>query len=142
MKEIRVVRAIIRYKRNESARYLLLQKSADGFNEDNVRKWECAGGLIDKGETSEQAAIRETREETGLEGRVIKQLPTLIMKDGKTKSTCDVYLIETSSMDVHLDPKEHLDHRWLKAEEVKNMDLVLYAGMLLEFFNNPEKYLN
>jgi hypothetical protein len=37
---------------------------------------------------------------------------------------------------------EHSDYRWLKASDIKNMPLVLYADLLLEFFNNPEKYLN
>jgi hypothetical protein len=45
-------------------------------------------------------------------------------------------------MDVKLNKKEHLDYAWMKSTDVKNMNLVLYASLLLEFFNNPKKYLD
>ena len=160
MPKIDLVKAIVRYrtsvnrtqpflygtgKTENSTRYLLLQKAEDA-NPENIGKWECSGGLIDPGETSRQAIEKEVKEETSLkpdlEFRIVKQLPTITMKDKEYDSHCDVYLIDTASMDVKLDPKEHSDYRWVKAEDVKNQDLVLYAGLLLEFFNNPKKYLD
>jgi 8-oxo-dGTP pyrophosphatase MutT (NUDIX family) len=36
--------------------------------------WVLPKGLIDKGETSAQAAVRETREETGVEGTIVRKL--------------------------------------------------------------------
>jgi 8-oxo-dGTP pyrophosphatase MutT (NUDIX family) len=36
--------------------------------------WALPKGLIDAGERSEQAAVREVREETGIEGRVVRKL--------------------------------------------------------------------
>jgi 8-oxo-dGTP pyrophosphatase MutT (NUDIX family) len=36
--------------------------------------WVLPKGLIDQGETSAQAAVRETREETGVEGTIVRKL--------------------------------------------------------------------
>jgi len=156
MQKINLVKAIVRYRssatwnqkfvhgtrnKEDSTRYLLLQKSDDMFFPENIGRWECSGGLIDPGETSRQAIEKEVKEETGLAFRIVKQLPTITMKDKEYDSHCDVYLIDAASMDVKLS-SEHSDYRWVKAEDIKNQDLVLYAGLLLEFFNNPKKYLD
>lgn len=39
------------------------------------RRWQLPKGHIEKGETSEQAALREVQEETGVTGRVVAPLP-------------------------------------------------------------------
>jgi 8-oxo-dGTP diphosphatase len=136
---MKVVKAIVRYigQRGALPRYLLLQKAEDSFFPQNIGKWECVGGFIDKGETPERAIMKELEEETNLEGRIVKQLPTL----ESDKSICYVYLVDAASNNVKIS-SEHSDYRWMRAEDVKNQDLVLYADLLLEFFNNAERYLN
>jgi 8-oxo-dGTP diphosphatase len=134
--KIRLVKALVRY----NDKYLLLKKSRDKYFPENIGKWECSGGLVNKRETSRQAILREVKRETGLEIKVIKKLPTLRQTDKAYDSKCDVYLIDVKSEDVKLSD-EHTKYQWTKAGEVKNMDLVLYASLLLEFFNNPKKYL-
>jgi 8-oxo-dGTP pyrophosphatase MutT (NUDIX family) len=39
------------------------------------RRWQLPKGHIEAGETAEQAAVREVREETGISGRVVAPLP-------------------------------------------------------------------
>ena len=39
------------------------------------RRWQLPKGHIEDGETAEQAAVREVREETGVTGRVLATLP-------------------------------------------------------------------
>jgi 8-oxo-dGTP pyrophosphatase MutT (NUDIX family) len=39
------------------------------------RRWQLPKGHIEDGETAEQAAVREVREETGVTGRVVAPLP-------------------------------------------------------------------
>jgi 8-oxo-dGTP pyrophosphatase MutT (NUDIX family) len=153
MSKINLIKAIVRYiplnfsrrfvysnsDRKDSARYLLLQKAKDDFFPENIGKWEFVGGRIENGETSLETITREITEETGLKKEqfaIVKLLKTL----ESDKSICNVYLINTTSMDVKLSP-EHSDYVWKKAEDIKKQNLVLYADLLLEFFNNPEVYL-
>jgi 8-oxo-dGTP pyrophosphatase MutT (NUDIX family) len=147
MPKIDLVKAIVRYKSpfthdkkfvygkkndGDSTRYLLLQKAEDA-NLENIGKWECVGGFIEKGETSIMTIERELKEETGLELKCFKKLPTI--------RNCDVYLIDASSNTVRLSD-EHSDYRWVKARDVQKMELVAHADLLLEFFNNPDKYFS
>jgi len=154
MKKLKLVKAIIRYKpaafqrefvgrnpiRGSSERYLLLKKAADEYFPENIGKWECVGGIIKPKETSIETITRKMTEETGLEKKqfkIIRQLPTL----KSDKNRCNVYLIDVASMNVRLS-NEHIDYKWVKSEDVQKQDLVLYVDLLLEFFNNPKKYLN
>jgi len=141
MQTLNLVKAIIEYRTKYGKKYLLLQKAQDKFFKENVGKWECSGGLIKYGESSLETITREVKEETGLEFEVVKQLPHLSMKNENYDSQCDVYLIKAHSNKVKINPNEHLRYKWVKAKSINKMDLVLYASLLLEFFNNSEKYL-
>lgn len=55
--------------RNKSGNILLLHRNAS-----NLKQWEIPGGKIDKGETAEQAAVRELREELGVIVAITEQL--------------------------------------------------------------------
>lgn len=41
------------------------------------RRWQLPKGLIDKGESAEQAAVREVREEAGIDTRVVAPIETI-----------------------------------------------------------------
>jgi 8-oxo-dGTP pyrophosphatase MutT (NUDIX family)/predicted aspartyl protease len=64
-----------------------LQKDKPMFN-----LWQVAGGKVEKGETSLQAALRETQEETGLE--ITKEQCQFLFND--PTFNCDVYLTKVS----------------------------------------------
>lgn len=51
---------------------------------------EFPAGLIDEGETPEQAAVRELKEETGYEGKVCSLSPTLPCQPGLTNAYMQV----------------------------------------------------
>jgi 8-oxo-dGTP diphosphatase len=134
--KIKLTKALIKF----NDKYLLLKKASDRYFPENVGKWECSGGTIEEGETSEQTITREVRRETGLEFKIDKKITTLRQIDEAYDSICDVYLIKAKSHNVKLSD-EHSDYKWIKADKVKDMPLVLYASLLLEFFNNEGKYL-
>ncbi len=136
--QINIAKALIRYK----GKYLLLKKADDAYFPENIGKWECPGGVIEENETPEETILRKTKQETESECKIIKELPLLRMTDENYDSQCNVYLLEAQKEDVVLNPEEHSEFIWVEPQDVKTMDLVLYANLLLEYFNNPETYLN
>lgn len=91
-------------------------------------KWVLPGGHIEAGESIFKAAVREGREETGLELK-----PVAICFSGELINTADfkrpahfVYfnvVLDALSENMTLDNKEHSDYRWLNPEEALRLDL-------------------
>lgn len=135
MIDITLCRALIRYK----GKYLFIRRTED-FIKDNIGKWECSGGKIDPGEDKARAIVREVKEETGLDCKILKELPFMSLKTQEIDSKCYIFLMEAPSEKVKLS-KAHSEFRWLKANEAKNMEFVLFASLLLEYFNNEDYYL-
>ena len=86
-----------------------------------IRLWqtELQGGLIDPGETAEQAAVRELKEETGLTIDVVKPAYTFtkIRKDYQTVGIG--YLASTDDDHVSIS-FEHTDYKWCPIDELKD----------------------
>ncbi len=137
VKEINIAKALVRYK----GKYLMLKKADDAYFQENIGKWECPGGKIEN-ESAEECTLRETLEETGLVCKVIKELPSLQMTDENYDSHCKVYLLEAPEENITLNKKEHTEYQWIEPEKVKNLELALYVSLLLEYFNNPKRYLD
>jgi 8-oxo-dGTP pyrophosphatase MutT (NUDIX family) len=80
-------------------------------------RWALPKGLINKGEIPEETALREVREETGLEGRLIDKLGDIeywyFSKEDQTKyhKFVHFYLIEYERGSIN-------DHDW-EVEEVR-----------------------
>jgi 8-oxo-dGTP pyrophosphatase MutT (NUDIX family) len=71
---------------------------------------ELPAGLIDKGETVEEAAIRELREECGLVGKAVRTSPSLVMSPGLTNESIAIVTVEVDMQDpANQNPKQQLD---------------------------------
>ena len=62
------------------------------------RRWQIPKGHLEPGESLEQAALREVREETGVQGRIVATLPAIdysfAEKDGRrVRKHVDYYLL-------------------------------------------------
>ncbi len=80
--------------------------------------WEFPGGKIEKGETAEQACLREIKEEVGLTvktGSFVKQVKH---EYSHFKIAMDVFICDYISGTVKLDGP--VDHRWIVLKEIDN----------------------
>eukprot|EP01114_Cavostelium_apophysatum_P010799 TRINITY_DN2491_c0_g1_i1.p2 TRINITY_DN2491_c0_g1~~TRINITY_DN2491_c0_g1_i1.p2 ORF type:complete len:154 (-),score=25.03 TRINITY_DN2491_c0_g1_i1:895-1356(-) len=68
---------------------------------------EWPAGLVDKGETPEQTAIRELQEETGYSGKVISSSPPICLESGLTDGCTSFIHVEVDG-NTHGVPKQNL----------------------------------
>jgi 8-oxo-dGTP pyrophosphatase MutT (NUDIX family) len=86
------------------------------------RRWQLPKGHLEHGETSEQAAVRETKEETGVSGRVIAPLPPVEYwfneRGVRIHKRVDYYLLSFVEGDAaNYDRKEVSGAAWFSWEE-------------------------
>ncbi|RMZ77916.1 hypothetical protein DV738_g4124, partial [Chaetothyriales sp. CBS 135597] len=106
---------------------------------------EWPAGLIDAGETAEQAAIREMKEETGYEGKVIDVGPVVSADPGLTSATLQLVMMEAAAMpEQSLDDGEHiervvvpLDQLYERLLDWSAKDEYIVAGKLFYFAAGP-----
>lgn len=84
-------------------------------------KWEITGGSILKGETPEQGAIRELKEETGIEIAYsdLNFVYSYIYKDVPSIYKCFVTFIDKETTKIQLQEGETIDYRYLPYDEFK-----------------------
>ena len=86
------------------------------------QRWQLPKGHVEPGESAEQAAVREVREETGVGGRPVASLPTIeywfVQAGQRVHKQVDYYLLgyETGS-ETDFDPSEVSSAEWFLWDE-------------------------
>lgn len=94
---------------------VLIQTRAD--------RWQIPKGAIEEGETREQAARREVREETGIDGDVLEHLETIEYwftagtRRQKRHKSVHLFLLQFLSGDTKDHDDESIDAKWFPIEE-------------------------
>ena len=124
---------------------ILLQQCHDPSTPAGGSWWNTTGGGLDEGETSAQAAVRELREETGLEvdeaavGDVVHRRLTEFSFGGTAyRQREDYFLLRTGAFDAR--PTGHSDlemvavlgTRWWSRDELRATGEQVYPEELLE----------
>jgi 8-oxo-dGTP pyrophosphatase MutT (NUDIX family) len=99
---------VVRRGNGKSPRYLIVTARR------NPENWLFPKGHIEEGETPEQAAVREVREEGGVDGKVIGRLGEFTFKTDLGKICCEYFLIEYER-DVKM--QESRERKWCTYEE-------------------------
>ena len=114
------------YRRNESGLQIVLISVKNG------QAWCLPKGVVDKGETTEETALREVREETGLAGRIIDTLGEINYwyyikgENIKCRKTVHFYLMEYVSGDTAEHDLEVDEAGWFSLETA--LEKVSYKG--------------
>jgi diadenosine hexaphosphate hydrolase (ATP-forming) len=90
--------------------------------EDRYSRWTLPKGKREKGETNEETALREIREETGVSGRILRPLTSVHYRyfhpdHGDVEKEVHYYLVEATSEALHPALSEIGGARWLPPEE-------------------------
>jgi 8-oxo-dGTP pyrophosphatase MutT (NUDIX family) len=87
--------------------------------------WSLPKGTPDDGETPEQTALREVREETGLEVRILDEVGDIhyrFVRDGRRiDKTVRYYLMEATGGDLTHHDHEFEDVRWFGLAEAETL---------------------
>jgi 8-oxo-dGTP diphosphatase len=93
--------------------------------------WALPGGFMDEGETAEQAAVREVKEEAGLDLKDIKffNLADVPDRDPRCRAISVVFLAESSGIPFAGD--DAVEAGWWKMSDVQLMPLAFDHNMLV-----------
>lgn len=90
-------------------------------------KWGIPGGKLEKGETAQQAAIREIKEETGLDlPESVKHLGTVYIRYPEVDFVYHMYGHDLHDYpgEIRFDPIEHVEYRWMTLKEALQLPLI------------------
>jgi 8-oxo-dGTP diphosphatase len=107
----------------EKDKYLLTRRHSPDHTHTHNR-WQFAGGGLEYGEHPEQTAIREAKEELGIDITIVKLIP--IIKHafiGKWHGVFISYLCTSKKYDIVLD-EEANDFGWFKEQEIWKLSLL------------------
>lgn len=128
MKNVKVVAAII----VDNNKIFATQRGYGEFKDG----WEFPGGKIEKGETAENALVREIQEELDTKISVNEKIDTVEYDYPKFHLSMDCFICNVIEGDLVL--KEHEDAKWLSKDELYSVDWLPADAGLIE---KIKKYL-
>lgn len=101
--------------KDDKGRYLLVQEAQPKV----YGLWNLAAGHVDKNESIENAAIREAKEETGLDVSLIKKIG--IWHDKVEEPVRHAFTVKVLGGKITPQPGEILDVKWFSFDQIKQM---------------------
>ena len=95
---------------------------------DKTRKiWSFPKGHAEPGETLEEDALREVREETGYEVEIVKRLADIIYAHGETGELIRVAMFLAKPIKITGSPEKETYSEWFSIEEAKK---IIYPNLI------------
>ena len=95
--------------------------------------WSLPGGVIDKGETAEEATIRETFEETGLNVTLVRELG--VVTGPLSGMGHGIFLCQGMSGALKVCPPEVTAIQWISYNRLETLMLPEFIKKFLQCFN-------
>ncbi len=118
---------------NEQGQLLLMKRSKHCFTFPN--HWGLVGGFIEPGETPQEGAIREAKEEIGVDIEIIKFVGRYYNTphtNYKNTIALPHYAKIVSGTPHTAQPEECSDVKWFTPEDIREMDLAYDHKQILE----------
>ncbi len=115
----------------KDGKILLLKRHPNSKTNPNC--WELPGGKVESGEDFDDAIIREFNEETGLSIE-LNDLLGAVQEDFPHKKTIALIMnvdISSKNPEVKIS-EEHVDFKWVKMEEIKDLKISGWFETLME----------
>ncbi len=106
-------------------KYLLVQEKAKHC----YGLWNWPAGRVDVGETIEEGAIREAKEESGFDVKLIRKLD--IFQNDVNDSARHAFEAEIIGGELYIDTEEFLDVKWFTLDEILAMKNKLRSDWVL-----------
>lgn len=120
---------------------VLLSKRHQPDVEEWHDKWQFPGGMIEFGETPKEAAIRETKEEVGIDIELMNLPPVVVshVYNNDVHAICIAYsaLFKSGDLDVSKDPGTS-EAKWFSYEEI---DFENCLPLTKEIIDETQKYI-
>jgi len=114
----------------QNNKYLLVQEKKDSA----YGLWNFPAGHVDVGESLEEAAIREAKEEVGYNVKLVKK--NNVHQNSISEPVKHVFEAKIISGELKFPEDEILDVRWFSFEEIKNMkDKLRISDWIIETIN-------
>lgn len=109
----------------KDGKYLLVQEAQSKA----YGLWNLPAGRVDVGDTIEQTAVKEAKEESGFDVRIIRKLG--IYQDTATDAVKHAFEAEIVGGELAIPEGEIMDARWYSYEEIKDMEKNLRGSWVL-----------
>ncbi|PAQ13745.1 NUDIX hydrolase [Bacillaceae bacterium SAOS 7] len=103
---------------DSSGRWLVVMKNYSGLK----GQWSLPAGFVDQGETADEAAVREVKEEAGIDGEVcgVVGIRSGVIKE-EISDNLIIFLLKLKAegQPLIIEEKELMEAAWLSLEELK-----------------------
>jgi 8-oxo-dGTP diphosphatase len=120
--------------RKENKILLTLRREADPEDSQFNNIWQIPGGGLEFAETPEECAMREAREELGIDVEIISLIPRLYTTvRGNWKGLLIPFVCKMKfPEDKIVINEEASDFRWVTLDEAKKLKLTPFSSMIIE----------
>jgi ADP-ribose pyrophosphatase YjhB (NUDIX family) len=101
----------------ENGKILLVQNA----HEKARGQWSLPAGRVEENETLEDAAFRETKEETGFNIKILRRIKTYQFEN--PEYSYHVYAAEIVGGEIQYDPEEIMNLGWFSVSEIEGIEL-------------------